>query len=93
MNDQLIDALKAAVERIAEQRKALRHAAVLLRVYPQGLVFSCHTSFEGGGLHAWGHEGVLWDDLPSFHEIVDRVCAKAHAHLGTKPPASLRVVQ
>jgi hypothetical protein len=93
MSDQLIEALRAATERIAFQRKALREANVICRVYPQGLVFSCHVRRnEGDDLPMpVGHEEVTWEELRAFDAeraiaIVDRVCEKAHKILAEPKP-------
>jgi len=42
VSEQLITALRAAVAQMTAQRKALRYAQVLCRVWPEGLAFSCH---------------------------------------------------
>lgn len=94
MSNQTIDALQAAARRIALHRKALRRAQVLCRVWPEGLSFICNLTMliEGYSarslFEAGGQELVPWSDLPSFdaaaaQAVVDRVCAKAHALLGT----------
>lgn len=78
MSTQLIEALRAASDRIR----------------PQGLVFDCIITAREGDDHraahdARGNEEVTFDNLADFDAaaavaVVDRVCAKAHAFLGTK---------
>lgn len=97
-DNQIVEALRAGIDRLFEHRRALRKARTLLRIWPQGLVFECrvlaadaeeHREVE----HACCREEVPWDQLSSFdaekaRAIADHVCAEAHAYLGTKLEAA-----
>jgi hypothetical protein len=96
MSDQFRIALRAGIDRLFEHRRALMRAQTLLRVWPDGLCFECIIPAREGENHralddARGTEKVPWDQIDTFdaaaaRAVADRVCAKAHALLGTKPP-------
>ena len=97
-NNQITEALRAGIDRLFEHRKTLRKAQTLLRIWPHGLVFECRVLANDAEEyreveHASCREEVPWDQLASFdvqkaRAVADRVCAKAHAYLGTKLEAA-----
>ncbi|RJP47925.1 MAG: hypothetical protein C4583_15625 [Anaerolineaceae bacterium] len=94
MSAQLVGALKAASVRMSEQRRELRRAQVLLRIWPEGLVFACNIPARNiYDLEADGRHVVGWDELLTLTparaiEIVDDVCRKAAVRLASEQGGS-----
>lgn len=95
MNAELSDALKAGNDRMFHHRKILRRATVLMRIWPEGIIFTClvrpHHSDDDWEVPSKevGREVLPWSELPkltraSATQIADRVCSVAYDALGVQ---------